>query len=112
MEWTNEYSLKEVLDWINRERVARGVGEPLATLPRGNRDNGSLACGCPVARALGADGDPENYFNPIVDGTFVYFYPDNRSSHLLNGNGVELPETVRMFISDFDCGRYPELVLS
>lgn len=80
-----------VLAWVNSEREARGIGSPLAELPKG-------MCGsifrCPIANALDA----------TVDGQqVIYDYTGELE-------GVDLPEYVHDFVNRFDGGEHPELI--
>lgn len=74
------------LRWANRFR-ARWAEPPLAELPPGMRRQ---ATACPLARAIG--------HGAVVE----------RRLHL-GGNSFRTPLYVRLFISRFDRGKYPEL---
>jgi hypothetical protein len=95
------YTLDDVLAWLNAERKARSYGPPLTEMPKGKR---LRACLCPVAEALGGS---------VVDGTD--WYPveleENNDGEGAWQKPIPLGECVRLFITDFDAGYYPELEL-
>jgi hypothetical protein len=103
-----DYSLDEVLAWLNAERKRLGFESSLETIPKGYMYNGMFACSCPVALAL-SPSDTPSAMNAIVDGDS--YWPAVET--LINDKTAHpLPDYVRMFITDWDAGHYPELVVS
>ena len=105
-----DYSLDEVLAWLNAERKRLGFKDSLETIPKGSMSD-MLACSCPVSIALSSNDGP-SALNAIVDGD--NYWPEAAVNSSLTGGlgkSYPLPENVRMFITDWDAGHYPELVI-
>ena len=81
--------IKETLDWVNRERVACSIGEPLDDLPKGECGHAGR---CPIAMALLAD---------MVLPTAIWFEPGDLAHW-------PLPAHVTQFIRAFDAGDLPQ----
>lgn len=103
-----DYSLDEILDWLNAERKRLGFNNSLETIPKGVLGK-MLACSCPISIGLSSSGKPDA-LNAIVDGDNYWpEFKDMRGGEFPK-NVRPLPEKVRMFITDWDAGHYPELV--
>lgn len=89
---------QSVLKWVNEIRTERGK-PTLAELPRGRRISG---VDCPLARALTFDDATAH-----VGLRAVCWYAKDDNS--LCGRR-RLPWGIRLFVEDFDAGRYLELV--
>ncbi len=84
-----DYTLDDVLSWVNQIRAEHKIGGPLNELPKGVRWSGDR---CVIGRAI------EGY------ASFFDCYPGHDWSV-----GVEYPEFITTFVKDFDDGRIPEL---
>jgi hypothetical protein len=102
-----DYSLDEILAWLNAERKYLGFRDSLETIPKGKL-GGMIACSCPVSIGLSSHPGPDP-MNTIVDGT--RYWPEDADAHD-NEQAMDLPEKVRAFLTDWDSGHYPELVIT
>jgi hypothetical protein len=85
------YEHQEILDWVNEQRVERGL-EPLRRLRRGQR---LIAANCPLARSLG-------------DGALIC--QTHWRCNMMSPVKLDVPEHVRDFMTDFDRGGYSDLL--
>lgn len=104
--------LEGVLGLVNSARAAMGK-EPLQALPRGRRGSSS---DCVLARSLGMSFGNRSAW--AVDGP----RRERREAALMlagawqvhagvvNRRSVQLPESLREFVSGFDAGQFPELI--
>ena len=104
--------LEQVLGLVNSARDALGM-EPIDSLPRGRK--GSSA-DCVLARSLGMSFGNRSAWAVVghrrqrrVAAAALASAWQARPG-LLNRRSVQLPETLREFITCFDAGDYPELV--
>ena len=104
--------LEGVLGLVNSARAAMGK-EPLESLPRGRRGSSS---DCVLARSL--DMSFGNRSAWAVQGrrrqrreaALVLARAWQVHAGVVNRRSVQLPETLRDFVSGFDAGDFPELV--
>ena len=88
---------ERVLDYVNRIRVQRRIGEPLEELPKGRPGN---ELRCPIANALGGACE--------VSAGHAFWQVGDIPGHRYEK--IRLPKFVHDFIERFDAGAYPELI--
>lgn len=113
---TKEF-LDEVLGLVNAARVALHY-QPLEELPRGRKGGCTM---CPLARALSEGGTEVS-----VGGVSVAFRGNAAENatqlvgaawgtkvlyHVEDAGRVRLPHTLKTFVTGFDCGNFPDLIL-
>ncbi|MGZ6854805.1 MAG: hypothetical protein ACXVGC_12210 [Mycobacteriaceae bacterium] len=89
--------IKETLDFVNRERVARGIGEPLDELPKGIQGE---SCKCPIANALKCEVGTHDLF--------FYAVEEDAEHATHRWDAVALPECAEQFVEAFDNGELPQ----
>ena len=104
--------LEGVLEMVNSARAALGK-EPIRSLPRGRRGSSS---DCVLARSVGmsfgnrsawAVGGPRRQRRAAALELARAW--DVRPG-VVNRRSVQLPESLREFVTEFDAGDFPELV--
>lgn len=104
--------LEGVLGLVNSARAAMGR-EPLESLPRGRRGSSS---DCVLARSLSMSFGNRSAW--AIEGrrrqrreaALVLARAWQVHAGVINRRSVQLPETLRDFVSGFDAGDFPELV--
>ena len=80
------------LEWCNEKRAQKGL-EPLKFLPKG-RISDPLSCPCGAATGLNVGSG--TYHFPVPLGAVPEYH--------------DLPEAVRVFVSQFDAGHLPQYI--
>ena len=104
--------LEAVLGLVNSARAAMGK-EPLDSLPRGRRGSSS---DCVLARSLEMSFGNRSAWavagprRERREAAVVLARAWQVHAGVVNRRSVQLPETLRDFVGDFDSGDFPELV--